>query len=872
MKSQDIRESFLSYFKKQGLPALPSSPLVPQGDPTLLFTAAGMVQFKANFLGLKRNLKNAATSQKCLRTTDIDNVGFTKRHLTFFEMLGNFSFGDYFKKEAINFAWDYLTNALKIDKNKLYVSIYKGGIAPRDEEAYKIWSGLIDKSRICEFDEKDNFWTMGLTGPCGPCSEIYYDFGEQNGCPRCKDKGIACNCGRYVEIWNLVFTQFDRQEDGSLKNLPQANIDTGMGLERLCMIMQNVDNPFDTDLFEPILSRAKKLLNIAGKTPREISTLRIIADHLRASCFLIAEGILPSNDGRGYILRRLIRRAVRYGRLSGRDAAFMWELAPAVASMYRGVYPELAAHLPHISNTLKTEENSFIKTLSEGESRLQNLIARNAKEISGAEAFNLYETYGFPLELTKEILAEHKIALEEKSFYDAKSKAKEISRAEAGEFEKEKVLILQKLESELPATKFTGYENLSQTATVLALLNAKYKRVKELNCAGYIITDITPFYAEGGGQAGDIGQIVSGESAFSVLDTQKPLEKLYLHKASLVKGSIKENDKVSLTVDGITRFKTSANHTAVHVLNACLKKILGTQVHQAGSFVSPEKLRFDYTVSSAPAQEDLLAAWAMASDVIAANLKVSYETRPLSEAKELGATMLLGEKYADPARFLLINKDGFANPKDRFSLELCGGTHIKNTSEIIAIRVLKESAVSSGVRRIEAIAGLSAVDYLKEMADIAIFAARTLNVVPDEIGVKIENLQKSEKELKKEVSSLKRRLLVGADEAAREEIKTKDFILLAFNAENTESKELRAIADAMSAKNAGKAVLVSTDKDGRKSFVIKSYSGGPDAGALTKKIAALIDGKGGGKPDFAQGGGQAVAWKEFTTKINQSLI
>jgi alanyl-tRNA synthetase len=875
MQSQKVRESFLAYFKQKGLPVLPSAPLIPHGDPTLLFTSAGMVQFKANFLGLKKNLKGAATSQKCLRTTDIDNVGFTKRHLTFFEMLGNFSFGDYFKKEAINWAWDYLTNTLEIDKNRLYVSIYKGGIAPRDEEAFQIWAGLVDKTRIFELGEKDNFWTMGPTGPCGPCSEIYYDFGPDKGCPLCKDKTIACDCGRYVEIWNLVFTQFNRFDDGKLELLPQKNIDTGMGLERLCMVMQNADNPYDTDLFSPIIENAKKILDIKGKTPLETTALRIIADHIRAAAFLISEGVLPSNEGRGYILRRLIRRAARYGKLSGRETPFLYELVPAVIAVYKNIYPELQANVLHINNALKTEGEAFFRTLNDGEEKLREIIKHNPRKVSGAEAFNLYETYGFPFELTKEILSAKNIETDEAGFYAAQEEAKKSSKANDDESEKEKVVILQELEGKNSPTVFTGYETLSDEGQVIALLDKKYKTVEVLSGEGFLILDKTPFYAESGGQAGDVGIMEKdGQPVLRVLDVQKPLEKLFLHKVSVIKNNVKTGDKLAAKVDARTRLRTSSNHTAVHVLNAALKKILGETVRQAGSFVSPQKLRFDYTVPSAPTREQMAEVWSVASDIVAANLKVETQIRPLADAKELKATILLGEKYADPARFILIGKEGFKDPLNRASLELCGGTHVRSTGEIMAICLLKDSALSAGVRRIEAAAGLSAIDYLKEAADKAVFAGKLLNVSVEELDHKIASMLKAEKDLRREIADLRRKLLSGCSaEGAREEIKLKDnFTAVVFNTENTEIKELRALADNMAAKNAGKVIIISTDKDGKKSFVVKSFAGGPAAGKLCKEIAAAIGGSGGGGAEFAQGGGAAIAWTDFMQKVKNLQV
>lgn len=868
MKSQQVRSSYLNYFNKLGLPILPSSSLIPHGDPTLLFTSAGMVQFKANFLGLKKDLKNATTSQKCLRTTDIDNVGFTKRHLTFFEMLGNFSFGDYFKKEAIPWAWEYLTETLKIDKNKLYVSIYKGGLAPRDQEAFDAWSKLVDKSRIYEFDENDNFWTMGPTGPCGPCTEIYYDFGEDKGCPDCAKNGIACNCGRYVEIWNLVFTQFNRKEDGTLELLPQKNIDTGMGLERLCMVMQNVDNPFDTDLFTPIISQAKTLLKTEGKSKLETSTLRIVADHTRAATFLISEGILPSNEGRGYILRRLIRRAARYGKLLGKTEPFLFELVPTVMEIYSDIYPELQQTKQHVISSLKTEEAAFFKTLNEGEQKLENIIKDNPSEVSGEDAFNLYETFGFPFELTKEILSEKNIKLDEKGFYEAQKKAKETSKTEIDEFEKEKVLVMQQLEGKFAATEFTGYETLTQKAEVKALLTKQYKNVAKLEGEGYAVFDKTPFYAQSGGQVGDTGTIEAEGVLAEVADTQKPLEKIYLHKINVKKGALETGKTVTLNVNQEQRFKTASNHTAVHVINAALRKVLGEQVHQAGSYVSAEKLRFDYTVSAAPTQEQLAQVWKEADAIIAQNLRVETQVRPLADAKKLGATVLLGETYADPARFVLIAKDGFNDPLNRASLELCGGTHVKNTAEVMTVRIIKESAVSAGVRRIEAVAGLSAIESLKQDAQAAADASKILNATVNDLSKKAEGIIETEKELRREIAELKRKLLSGADKTAQEEITLKSgAVLIAFNAENTDIKELRNLSDNMADKNPNKVILISTDKEDKKSFVVKSFKGGPKANDIAKAVSAAINGRGGGREDFAQGGGNAKAWQDFVADI-----
>ena len=654
--STDIRNSYLNFFKDKGLVLRPSSSLVPQSDPTLLFTSAGMVQFKANFLGIDNSLKNATTCQKCVRTTDIDSVGFTERHLTFFEMLGNFSFGDYFKKEAIAWAWEYLTQTLGLPADKLYVSVYKGGVAPRDNEAYEIWKQYVPEERIFALGEADNFWTMGPTGPCGPSSEIYYDFGEK-GCPN-PHCDITCECGRFVEIWNIVFESYNRQEDGTFLALPHNNIDTGMGLERLCMAVQGGKNVFETDLFTPLIRQAQKDLHITGDTKEQTAALRIIADHARSSSFLIAEGILPSNEGRGYILRRLIRRAARYARLMGNDKPYLYTLVPVVQQIFAGLYPEIDKNAAHIQDVLKQEETIFLKTLVTGEEKLAQLLAGGAQQISGEEVFHLHETYGFPLELTKEIAAAKGIHIDEEGYKKAKAQAQAKSRSYADEFSKGKVITLQKLENTLPATHFTGYETLTQAAHVLALLNENFEPADTLTGNGYAVFDATPFYAESGGQVGDKGAIFDGNRQIAqVTDVQKPLGKIYLHQ---VKGTLSQGQAVTLCVDKNLRRRAQANHSAIHLVNAALRQVFGSSVHQSGSFVSPERFRFDYTLSKTPSAQELSQVWQIANQAAQDALPVTCQVRPLADAEKLGAVTLLGETYADPARFVLMGGIRFA--------------------------------------------------------------------------------------------------------------------------------------------------------------------------------------------------------------------
>ena len=756
MKSTEVRNGYLNFFRSKGLPVIPSSSLIPHNDPTLLFTSAGMVQFKANFMGIDKSLKNACSCQKCVRTTDIDSVGFTERHLTFFEMLGNFSFGDYFKQEAIAWAWEYLTEVLKISPDRLYVSIYKGGIAPRDVEAYEAWKKYVPAERIFELGEADNFWTMGPTGPCGPCTEIYYDFGDK-GCknPHCD---ITCDCGRFVEIWNVVFESYNRQEDGSLQPLPHNNIDTGMGLERLCMVMQKKQNIFETDLFTPLTDEAKKILKIEGKTKEEISALRIIADHVRSSSFLIAEGILPSNEGRGYILRRLIRRAARYGKLMGSTQPFLYTLAQKVSAIFDGLYPEIDKNLKHIEDVLKQEEETFLKTLQTGEEKLSILLGKGSKIISGEDAFYLHETFGFPLELTREIAAAKGVSVDEKGYEKAKETAAAKSRSYADELSKEKIKRLQQIEQDYPATEFTGYASLKQEATVLTLLDAEFNESTKLTGEGYAVFDKTSFYAESGGQVGDKGEITKdGKTIAQVLDVQKPIGKVFLHKVS---GTLTKGEKVSLQVNADLRARATANHSAIHVLNAALRKVFGTGVHQSGSFVSPERFRFDYTLSKTPTEQEWKQVWQIVQKAIDDALPVACEERPLKDSAKLGAVTLLGETYADPARFVLMG-GSFEKPEDKYSLELCGGTHVKNTAQVITLVALKEGSLSAGIRRIEGVAGKAAIDYLKKVNSGVEKMAERLTVPVNEVGPRLNQILDELKEVKKSYAAFREKTLAA---------------------------------------------------------------------------------------------------------------
>ncbi len=864
MQSRQIRQSFLDFFARNGHPVVKSSPLIPEGDPTLLFTSAGMVQFKPYYLGLKTDMKRACSCQKSFRTTDIDNVGKTIRHLTFFEMLGNFSFGDYFKKESIAWGWEFLTKDMGLDPKRLYPSIYKGGVAPRDEEARKIWESILPKelhSHILELGDKDNFWAMGDTGPSGPCSEIYWDRGPKYDHKGCEGPG-ACSCDRYIEIWNHVFTQFDKQPGGVYAPLPKKNIDTGMGMERLTFVAEGKESPFETSLFSPIVESAQGLLKADYQaSPENISAYRIIAEHLRASSFLISEGIIPSNEGRGYVLRRLIRRASRYGRMLGAKDPFLHKLTPAVFSIFKGVYPEVEAAAKQVNETLKFEEQGFIETLETGEKFLSDLLAKYPKGIPGAEAFSLYETYGFPFELTREIAEKKGVPADEAGFHEARKAAQATAKAGWKDSGEKNAFIFQTAEEKLPATVFKGYEVTEHDATVIALLDAKGVMSDKLAAGdeGYAVLDATPFYAQSGGQVGDTGSLVfEGQELASVTDTQKPVGKVYFH-AIRAHAALKTGMKVAARVSG-DRYRTACNHTATHVINAALKAVFGDTTRQAGSEVDPVRFRFDYTIAKAPTREELARIEDMANAAVRQDYLVSKALRPLADAKAFGATTLLGEKYADPARFILINRGGFGAAKDRYSLELCGGTHIDRTGELLVIKILKDSSVSRGVRRIEGVAGPAAVAYLSGLARVTETLAARLSVPPQEVPARVEQLLENIKELK----SGKAKAAAAAPAEGRrlltEGIDGSGSSFLVYDAGALEMKELRGISDQVKKDLKSTLLFIYSRTEGKFSFIV-THTGDvkADASAIAKGVAAALNGSGGGRKDFAQGGGEVPA-------------
>ncbi|MDD5101755.1 MAG: alanine--tRNA ligase [Endomicrobiaceae bacterium] len=853
-QSSNIRKTFLDFFAQKGCKIVESDSLVPSGDKTLLFTSAGMVQFKQHFLGQSKDtFTKATTSQKCFRTSDIDQVGITNRHLTFFEMLGNFSFGDYFKKEAIVWAWDFLTNVMGLPKDKLYITVYND-----DDDAKEMWKKIVPESRIIKMGDETNFWTMGPTGPCGPCSEILIDLGPEMGCgkPTC---GPQCNCNRYLEVWNLVFTQFDRQEDGSLKPLARKNIDTGMGLERLVAAVNGKNNVFETDLFLPIMQASSDLLKISLNS--NIQKLRMIADHARAVTFLISDGILPSNEGRGYVLRRILRRAVRQGKVFGMNEPFLHKLVKDVHSIMSPAYPELTSRLDNIKSMIKVEEEKFLETLNTGTDILNNLISdyKNKRNlvINGNDVFKLYDTYGFPHELTKEIAQENGLTIDEKSFEEEKKNAQEKSRgAWSGSGEKD-ITFYSILHKEFGDTKFEGYERYISNSKVLALIKDG-KKVNTLSKGdkGEIILDKTPFYAESGGQVSDIGTL-SVDKKIEVNEVLKPIGKFFVHKVIVNNGSVEVGELLKAEIDIFNRQQIARHHTATHLLHKVLRDLLGNHVAQAGSLVTSNSLRFDFNHFKALTKEELEQIEKNVNKVIRENFPVSIVEMSIQEARDKGATALFGEKYGNVVRTVTVKQDD----NNAFSMELCGGTHIKRTGDIGMFKIISESSVGSGIRRIEAIVGSAVEKYFDNFEEQIENMSKILKVSKNSLVNAVEKLISDTKQLESEISSLKSKYISNEIDEYIKKVKiVKNINILAFVVDNVDVKSLRDMSDKVREKLSSAIVVIASQLQDKISFVVSVsddlVKSGYHAGKIAKQFAAKIDGSGGGKPDFAQGGGK----------------
>ncbi|GLR56372.1 alanine--tRNA ligase [Rhizobium indigoferae] len=860
----DIRSTFLDYFKKNGHEIVPSSPLVPRNDPTLMFTNAGMVQFKNVFTGLeKRPYSTATTSQKCVRAggkhNDLDNVGYTARHLTFFEMLGNFSFGDYFKENAIELAWKLVTEGFDLPKNRLLVTVYS-----EDEEAATLWKKIAGFSddKIIRIPTSDNFWQMGDTGPCGPCSEIFIDQGENvwGGPPGSPEE----DGDRFLEFWNLVFMQFEQTEPGVRNPLPRPSIDTGMGLERMACILQGVQSVFDTDLFRTLIGTIEDTMGVKAEGS---ASHRVIADHLRSSAFLIADGVLPSNEGRGYVLRRIMRRAMRHAQLLGAKEPLVYKLLPTLVQQMGRAYPELVRAEALISETLKLEENRFRKTLERGLSLLSDATTDLSKGdmLDGETAFKLYDTYGFPLDLTQDALRAREIGVDISGFTDAMQRQKAEARSHwAGSGEKATETVWFELREKHGATEFLGYDTETAEGVVQAIV--KEGAVSTEAKAGdkvQIVVSQTPFYGESGGQMGDTGVISSDHAKIEISDTQKRGEGLFVHQGIVIDGVVKDGDAVVLTVDHSRRSRLRANHSATHLLHEALREVLGTHVAQKGSLVAPERLRFDVSHPKPMSAEELKIVEDMANEIVLQNSPVTTRLMSVDDAIAEGAMALFGEKYGDEVRVVAMG-EGVRGAKagKPYSIELCGGTHVGATGQIGLIRVLGESAVGAGVRRIEAVTGESAREYLAEQDERVKTLAASLKVQPGEVLSRVEALMDERRKLEKELADAKRKLAMGGGQGgsvdAVREVAGVKFLGKAIS--GVDPKDLKGLADdGKTSIGSGVVALVGVSDDGKASAVVavtpdlvQRYS----AVDLVRIASAALGGKGGGgRPDMAQAGG-----------------
>ena len=846
---------FLEFFESKGHLALKSFSLIPQNDKSLLLINSGMAPLKPYFTGAEIPPRTRVTTcQKCIRTGDIENVGKTARHGTFFEMLGNFSFGDYFKREAIHWSWEFLTEVVGLDADRLYPSVYLG-----DDEAFKIWNEEIGiaPERIFKFGKEDNFWEHG-SGPCGPCSEIYYDRGEKYGCgkPGCT---VGCECDRYIEVWNNVFTQFDNDGEGHYTELVQKNIDTGMGLERLAVVVQDVDSIFDVDTIQALRN---KVCEIAGKEYHKDHetdvSIRLITDHIRSATFMISDGIMPTNEGRGYVLRRLIRRAARHGRLLGIQRAFLAELAGAVIAGSKDGYPELEDKKDFIFNVLNNEESQFNKTIDQGLRILgdmeQKMSEQGLKNLSGADAFKLYDTYGFPLDLTKEILEEKGYEIDEDGFKACMKEQQEKARSarETTNYMGADATVYDQIDPSV-TTEFVGYEHLDYESEITVLTSETELRDSLMEGEkGTIIVGKTPFYATMGGQEGDTGVIETANGAFTVEDTIKLRGGKYGHVGIMTSGMISKGEKAVLKVNTAARKDTEKNHSATHLLQKALKLVLGAHVEQKGSLVTPTRLRFDFAHFQAMTQEELQKVEVLVNQEIQAGLPVQTDIMNLEEAKKTGAMALFGEKYGDEVRVVSMGD---------FSRELCGGTHVRNTGEVMLFKIVSEAGVAAGVRRIEALTGQGVVDYYKKEEELLQEAAKALKTVPGELVEKISHLQAEVKALHSENESLKSKMASSSlGDVMNQVTEVKGVKLLAASVPEVDMNGLRDLGDQLKEKLGQGVVVLASAKDGKVNLVAmvteEAQKAGAHAGNLVKAAAAIVGGGGGGRPNMAQAGGK----------------
>ncbi len=854
----ELRRMFLEFFESKGHLAMKSFSLVPHNDKSLLLINSGMAPLKPYFTGQEiPPCKRVTTCQKCIRTGDIENVGKTARHGTFFEMLGNFSFGDYFKKESIAWTWEFLTEVVGLDPDRLYPSVYL-----EDDEAWEIWNKDIGipADRIFRFGKEDNFWEHG-SGPCGPCSEVYYDRGEEYGCGK-PDCTVGCDCDRYMEIWNNVFTQFDNDGNNHYTELEQKNIDTGMGLERLACIVQGVDSMFDVDTIKALREHVSTLAGAEyGKSYDTDVSIRVITDHIRSVTFMISDGIMPSNEGRGYVLRRLLRRACRHGRLLNIEGEFLTKLAQTVIEGSKDGYPELDEKKEFIFKVIAKEEEQFNKTIDQGLSILaemeEELEKKGEKTLGGDQAFKLYDTYGFPLDLTREILEEKGISVDEEGFQAAMKVQRETARAarEVTNYMGADVTVYESIDPSVTST-FVGYDHLSWKSPV-TVLTTETELVEALSEGqkGTIFVEETPFYATSGGQEADQGVIRTAEGEFQVEDVVKLLGGKIGHVGVVTKGMLKVGDEAELIVDQEKRSLSANNHSATHLLHKALRMVLGTHVEQAGSSVNEDRLRFDFTHFSALTPEEIKKVEEIVNEQIQKNLTVKVENMPIEEARKTGAAALFGEKYGDIVRVVSMGD---------FSIEFCGGTHVSNTGVITAFKIISETGVAAGVRRIEALTAKGLMNYYSELEEKLHRAAKLLKASPDKLEEKITHVLAENKELRAEVESLKSKLAKDAMGDVTDQItEVKGLSLLAARIEGVDMNGLRELGDQMKEKLGEGVIVLASAVDGKVSLMAMATEGavkqGAHAGNLIKGIASLVGGGGGGRPNMAQAGGKNPA-------------
>lgn len=866
-----VREMFLEYFERNGHTIVASSSLVPHDDPTLLFTNAGMNQFKDVFLGLeKRAFTRATTSQKCVRAggkhNDLDTVGRTPRHHTFFEMLGNFSFGDYFKTDAIIYAWQFLTEELKIPKDKLWVTVFQD-----DDEAKELWieKTNVAPERILKLGEKDNFWSMGDTGPCGPCSEIMYDRGLEYSCGETDCSVGKCDCDRWLEIWNLVFMQFNRDQEGKMTPLPRPSIDTGMGLERVASVMQQVGSNYDTDLLQELVIAVENLSGKSYEKGEQGFPFRVVADHSRACTFLVGDGVIPSNEGRGYVLRRILRRAVRFGKLLGINDPFIYRIVPVVVNLMGKSYPEIKEKQDYIMQVIQIEEQRFHETLADGMKMVEDIVARVKAEgtnvIGGQDAFILYDTYGFPLDLTGDIAEENGLAVDTEGFNLAMTEQRERARAARQDvsFMVQNQELYADIGQRAGLTQFVGYNNYNSTSNVVAII--KNNQLTEEATVGdqiQVILNETPFYGESGGQVGDKGFITSYDGlTIEVSETKKAFNGVLVHHARITEGTLKEGQIVECAVDIEHRLSITRNHSTTHLLHKALIEVLGEHVNQAGSLVEPDKLRFDFTHFTAVEMEKLKLVEEIVNKQIFADLSIeSFETN-IEAAKALGAAALFGEKYGDVVRVVKMGD---------FSLELCGGTHLVSTSQVGLFKIISESGVGAGLRRIEAVTGRGALAYLENIEVQLKTISSMLKAPQQETVTKVENLLKQVKEKDKEIEALQNQLSkYEANNILNDIVEIKGVKVLVAKVSAPDMDALRNVSDMLRDKIGSGVVILGAETGDKASFVgvvTKDLLGkGLHAGNIIREVAKVAEGGGGGRPDMAQAGGKNPA------KINDAL-